>query len=107
MLTLLQSMGAEVIFDEKMDLRLNAKEIEKYFAPYDLVKTMRASILVLGPLLSRFGRAEVSLPGGCAIGARPVNLHVKGLRAMGAKISIKNGYIYATAKKLQGTNYRF
>jgi len=107
MLTLLQSMGAEVIFDEKMDLRLNAKEIEKYFAPYDLVKTMRASILVLGPLLSRFGRAEVSLPGGCAIGARPVNLHVKGLRAMGAKISIKNGYIYATAKKLQGTNYCF
>ena len=107
MLTLLQSMGAEVILDEKMDLRLNAKEIDKYFAPYDLVKTMRASILVLGPLLSRFGKAEVSLPGGCAIGARPVNLHVKGLRAMGAKISIKDGYIFATAKKLQGVNYCF
>jgi len=107
MLTLLQSMGAEVILDEKMDLRLNAKEIDKYFAPYDLVKTMRASILVLGPLLSRFGKAEVSLPGGCAIGARPVNLHVKGLRAMGAKISIKDGYIYATAKKLKGVNYYF
>ena len=72
-------------------------------APYELVKTMRASILVLGPLLGRFGRAEVSLPGGCAIGARPVNLHVEGLRAMGASIAIENGYIRARAERLRGT----
>ena len=107
MLTLLQSMGVEVIFDEKMRLILNAKEIKTFIAPYDLVKTMRASILVLGPLLSRFGEAEVSLPGGCAIGARPVNLHIEGLRAMGADIQVKNGYIMANAKKLYGADYYF
>ena len=76
--------------------------IKEFLAPYELVKTMRASILVLGPLLGRFGHADVSLPGGCAIGARPVNLHVMGLRAMGASISIDNGYIRARAPKLQG-----
>ena len=76
--------------------------IKEFLAPYELVKTMRASILVLGPLLGRFGHADVSLPGGCAIGARPVNLHVLGLRAMGASISIDNGYIRARAAKLKG-----
>jgi UDP-N-acetylglucosamine 1-carboxyvinyltransferase len=80
----------------------DASGIKEFLAPYDLVKTMRASILVLGPLLGRFGSADVSLPGGCAIGARPVNLHVTGLRAMGASISIDNGYIRARAAKLEG-----
>ena len=76
--------------------------IREYFAPYELVKTMRASILVLGPLLARFGRADVSLPGGCAIGARPVNIHVAGLQAMGADIHIEGGYIRARAGAPQG-----
>ena len=80
----------------------DASSIKEFLAPYELVKTMRASILVLGPLLGRFGQADVSLPGGCAIGARPVNLHVAGLRAMGASISLDNGYIRARAAKLRG-----
>tara|TARA_Y100000768_G_scaffold1455_1_gene1130 strand:- start:1720 stop:2979 length:1260 start_codon:yes stop_codon:yes gene_type:complete len=107
MITLLQSMGVEVIFDDRMRLNLNAQNVNKLIAPYDLVKTMRASILVLGPLVSRFGAAEVSLPGGCAIGARPVNLHIDGLRAMGADIEVQDGYIKASAKKLQGVDYSF
>lgn len=107
MITLLQSMGVEVIFDDRMQLNLNARNVDRLIAPYDLVKTMRASILVLGPLVSRFGSAEVSLPGGCAIGARPVNLHIDGLRAMGAEIEVEDGYIKASATKLQGADYAF
>jgi len=82
---------------------LNGSQIQNFEAPYDMVKTMRASILALGPLLARFGEAKVSLPGGCAIGARPVDQHIKGLQAMGAEISIEAGYIHARAKKLKGT----
>jgi UDP-N-acetylglucosamine 1-carboxyvinyltransferase len=102
MIELLGRMGVSVTIDEKMRIEVNASTIKEYFAPYQLVKTMRASILVLGPLLARFGRADVSLPGGCAIGARPVNIHVAGLQAMGADIPIENGYIKARAGRLRG-----
>lgn len=102
MFTLLQSMGAEVTFDDKLNVQIDAANLSEYRAPYDLVKTMRASILVLGPLLARYGAADVSMPGGCAIGARPVNLHVRGLQAMGADISVENGYIRARARRLRG-----
>lgn len=101
-LTLLQSMGAEVTFDDSLDVEVDASKVAEYRAPYDLVKTMRASILVLGPLLARHGAADVSLPGGCAIGARPVNLHVHGLQAMGADVTVENGYIRARARRLHG-----
>jgi len=91
-----------------MALQVNASNVSRYQAPYDLVKTMRASILVLGPLLARFGKAEVSFPGGCAIGSRPVDLHLKGLQALGADISIEGGYIHASAPgKLRGAQYTF
>ncbi len=100
---LLGRMGVTVTIDERMRIEVDASSIREYFAPYDLVKTMRASILVLGPLLARFGRADVSLPGGCAIGARPVNIHVAGLQAMGAAIHIEGGYIRARAERLKGT----
>jgi UDP-N-acetylglucosamine 1-carboxyvinyltransferase len=106
-ITLLQSMGVEVTFDEKLDVHADASKVSTPRAPYELVKTMRASILVLGPLVARFGEAEVSLPGGCAIGARPVNLHVHGLRAMGASVSVENGYIRARADRLHGANIVF
>ncbi|MFM1892551.1 MAG: hypothetical protein RLZ44_1628 [Pseudomonadota bacterium] len=99
---LLGRMGVHLTVDEKMRIEVNSDEVRELSAPYELVKTMRASILVLGPLLARFGRAEVSLPGGCAIGSRPVNLHIDGLRAMGADISVENGYIRARAKRLKG-----
>jgi len=99
---LLGRMGVSLTMDEKMDVEVNPATIKSYIAPYELVKTMRASILVLGPLLARFGEAEVSLPGGCAIGARPVNLHIHGLELMGADISVENGYIKAKCKRLQG-----
>ncbi|HSH41530.1 MAG TPA: UDP-N-acetylglucosamine 1-carboxyvinyltransferase [Arenicellales bacterium] len=101
-LELLGRLGVEVEVDEKMSIRACARDVDELCAPYDLVKTMRASILVLGPLLARFGHAEVSLPGGCAIGSRPVNLHIKGLEAMGAEISIDEGYIKASASRLKG-----
>ena len=102
MLKLLRQMGLRVEQDgERMSL--NGSAIEKLEAPYELVKTMRASILVLGPLVTRFGEAKVSLPGGCAIGSRPVDQHIKGLQAMGAEIAIEAGYIHAKAKKLKGT----
>ena len=100
-LKLLSQMGVAVSREDGA-LALNGAHIDNPFAPYEMVKTMRASILVLGPLLARFGKATVSLPGGCAIGSRPVNLHIKGLEAMGAKIEISNGYINATAKRLRG-----
>jgi UDP-N-acetylglucosamine 1-carboxyvinyltransferase len=102
MIELLGRMGVSVTIDEKMRIEVDASTIKEYFAPYQLVKTMRASILVLGPLLARFGAADVSLPGGCAIGARPVNIHVAGLQAMGADIHIENGYIKARAARLKG-----
>jgi UDP-N-acetylglucosamine 1-carboxyvinyltransferase len=107
MLTLLQSMGVEVTLDDKMNVESNAGNVSNRRAPYELVKTMRASILVLGPLVARFGEALVSLPGGCAIGARPVNLHVEGLQAMGASVSVENGYIHARASRLQGAHIIF
>jgi len=99
---LLGAMGVHLVIDEKLNIETDVSTINRFYAPYELVRTMRASILVLGPLLSRFGQAEVSLPGGCAIGSRPVNLHVQGLQAMGADISIENGYIKASAKRLKG-----
>jgi UDP-N-acetylglucosamine 1-carboxyvinyltransferase len=104
MIELLGRMGVSVTVDEKMRIEVDASTIKEYFAPYQLVKTMRASILVLGPLLARFGSADVSLPGGCAIGARPVNIHVAGLQAMGADIHIENGYIKARARRLKGAH---
>ena len=100
---LLRRMGVDVVFHDGVQLEIDAGGTSTFVAPYELVKTMRASILVLGPLVGRFGRADVSLPGGCAIGARPVNLHVSGLRALGAEIELENGYIRARAKKLIGT----
>jgi UDP-N-acetylglucosamine 1-carboxyvinyltransferase len=99
---LLGRMGVSVTVDEKMRVEVDNKTFDKPFAPYELVKTMRASILVLGPLVARYGAADVSLPGGCAIGARPVNIHVAGLQAMGAEINIEGGYIRARAKRLHG-----
>lgn len=102
MIGLLGRMGVSVTVDERMRIEVDATGIRECFAPYELVKTMRASILVLGPLLARFGQADVSLPGGCAIGARPVNIHVAGLQAMGADIRIENGYIKARADRLKG-----
>ena len=100
---LLRQLGVEVVFHDGVRIEIDASNVASCVAPYDLVKTMRASILVLGPLLARFGEADVSLPGGCAIGARPVDLHVHALRAMGATISIENGYIRARADRLRGT----
>jgi len=104
MMELLGQLGAKLVVDEKMNVQVDASYTNKFIAPYDLVKTMRASILVLGPLLTRFGQADVSLPGGCAIGTRPVDLHLKALKAMGAEIIVKNGYIKARCKngRLQG-----
>jgi UDP-N-acetylglucosamine 1-carboxyvinyltransferase len=99
---LLGRMGVSITMNEMMSVEVDASTISPLVAPYELVKTMRASILVLGPLLARFGQAEVSLPGGCAIGSRPVNLHIHGLEAMGADISVENGYIKARAKRLKG-----
>jgi UDP-N-acetylglucosamine 1-carboxyvinyltransferase len=99
---LLGQMGVELIIDERMKIHVDPRPAKHYFAPYDLVKTMRASILVLGPLVARFGEAVVSLPGGCAIGSRPVDLHIKGLQALGADVVVENGYIKAKAKRLRG-----
>jgi len=99
---LLGRMGVSLTIDEYMNIEVDTSTIEELFAHYEVVKTMRASILVLGPLLARFGKAEVSLPGGCAIGSRPVNLHLRGLEAMGAKIEVKGGYIHAECKRLKG-----
>src|SRR5579883_502305 len=101
--SLLGQMGVRITLDERSNIEVNAARLESFHAAYELVRTMRASVLVLGPLLSRFGEAEVSLPGGCAIGTRPVDQHLKGMRAMGADIRIENGYIKAKAKRLQGT----
>lgn len=103
-MSLLGQMGVHLTLDEHSNVEVDASNVHSWHAPYELVRTMRASILVLGPLLSRFGEADISLPGGCAIGTRPVDQHLKGLRLMGAEISVENGYIKAKAKKrLQGT----
>ena len=99
---LLGRMGVDLVVDERMNIQVDPRSICSFQAPYELVRTMRASILVLGPLVARFGQAEVSLPGGCAIGSRPVNLHIKGLEAMGADIKVENGYIRARANRLKG-----
>ena len=107
MVRLIAGMGVSITLVDDNKLVLDSSKIRNFMAPYDLVKTMRASILVLGPLIARFGEATVSLPGGCAIGARPVNLHLDGLKAMGAEIEINEGYICAKAKKLKGTHFSF
>lgn len=99
---LLGQMGVQLVVDERMNIHIDPRTADNYFAPYNLVKTMRASILVLGPLVARFGHADVSLPGGCAIGSRPVNMHIKGLQALGADVTVENGYIRARAKRLRG-----
>ena len=97
---LLGRMGAELSIDSRMQVDIDPRSMRHYEAPYDLVKTMRASILVLGPLVARYGRARVSLPGGCAIGSRPVDLHLHGLRALGAEVEVLNGNIEARADRL-------
>ena len=101
-LTLLGHLGMQVSLDDQGGVELQAAHLDKLEAPYELVKTMRASILVLGPILARYGEARVSLPGGCAIGSRPVDLHIKGLQAMGAEIHIEHGYIHAKSSRLKG-----
>ena len=106
-ITLLQSMGVQVTFDDRLNVEVDASAVDRRLAPYELVKTMRASILVLGPLVARFGEADVSLPGGCAIGARPVNLHVQGLEAMGASVAVEDGYIRARSDRLKGAHIVF
>ncbi len=102
MLRLIAQMGVSVVKDGEGSLTLDSRALDNPLAPYELVKTMRASILVLGPLLARCGEAKVSLPGGCAIGARPVDQHIKGLQAMGAQIRVENGYVLARASRLKG-----
>ena len=107
MLSLLQMMGVQATIDDQLEVEIDATRVDRREAPYELVKTMRASILVLGPLLARFGEADVSLPGGCAIGARPVNLHVAGLQAMGADVVVEDGFIKARADRLKGAHIVF
>ena len=107
MFELLGSMGADILLDENMDFTVTSKNLTDIEARYELVKTMRASILVLGPLVAKYGKARIALPGGCAIGSRPVNYHLDSLKQMGAKIVLKNGYIEATADKLKGANIKF
>ena len=101
---LLRQMGVRTE-GESGTVRLNAAGVVSQEAPYDLVKTMRASVLVLGPLVAKWKRARVSLPGGCAIGARPINLHLKGLAAMGARVELKHGYVEAQADRLKGSGF--
>ncbi|MBW5291128.1 MAG: UDP-N-acetylglucosamine 1-carboxyvinyltransferase [Candidatus Ruthia sp. Asou_11_S2] len=106
-LRLLMDMGAEFILESDNSLFVDSSKLTNLVAQYNLVKTMRASILALGPMLAKYGQAKISLPGGCAIGSRPVNLHLKALEDLGAFIKVENGYIYATAKKLIGTEIHF
>jgi UDP-N-acetylglucosamine 1-carboxyvinyltransferase len=107
MFELLGSMGADILLDEDMNFTIQSNNLKDIEARYELVKTMRASILVLGPLLAKYGKARIALPGGCAIGSRPVNYHLDSLRQMGAEIALKNGYIEASAENLQGASIRF
>ena len=102
---LLLELGVKI--ENREGISINASDLCNYEAPYDLVKTMRASVLVLGPLLARLKKAKVSLPGGCAIGARPINLHLNGLAALGAKVELKHGYVEAEAKRLKGAHIYF
>ena len=103
---LLGQMGVQLVLDDRMKIQVDPRPADRYFAPYELVKTMRASSLVLGPLVARCGRARVSLPGGCAIGARPVNFHIKGFEALGAEIELADGYVLARAPGgLKGATY--
>jgi len=104
---LLGAMGVQLMVDEKLTITADPRFITSTVAPYELVKTMRASILVLGPLVARFGHAEVSLPGGCAIGSRPVEQHIRGLQALGAEVTVENGFIKARAERLRGGRYVF
>ena len=105
MIELLGCMGVQPVIDEKLNVEVDSSTIKHFSAPYELVKTMRASILVLGPLLAHYGEAEVALPGGCAIGSRPVNLHISALKAMGADIKVEDGYIKASVvNKLKGAH---
>ena len=109
LINLIKVLGREVEFNEEKEiLKISNKNKNKYFAPYSIMRTMRAGVLVLAPLLAKFGKARVSLPGGCSIGARPVNLHLEALKKLGAKINVKNGYIDAIAPKgLSGSNIKF
>ena len=107
MFELIGSMGADISLDERMNFRLNTSNLSNLEARYELVKTMRASILVLGSMVAKYGYAKIALPGGCAIGSRPVNYHLKALEKLGAEISLNNGYIEAKAKKLTGANIEF
>ena len=107
MFELLGSMGSEILLDENMDFTISSANLKDIEARYELVKTMRASILVLGPLLSKYGKARIALPGGCAIGSRPVNFHLDALKQMGASINLRNGYIEANASRLKGANIKF
>ncbi|MEO5346769.1 MAG: UDP-N-acetylglucosamine 1-carboxyvinyltransferase [Magnetococcus sp. YQC-9] len=104
MLELLGQHGSAITIDEKLGVEIDNSQVNNFRAPYDLVRTMRASILVMGPLVARHGQAEISLPGGCAIGSRPVNLHIEGLRKMGAQITLDEGYIRAKSKRLHGAH---
>ena len=107
MIELLGRMGVSMLVGDKLSVEIDPRTINSCVAPYELVKTMRASILVLGPLVARYGEARVSLPGGCAIGSRPVDLHIKGLEAMGATVTVEDGYIHAVAERLQGAHIFF
>ena len=107
MFELLGSMGSEILLDENMDFTISSANLKDIEARYELVKTMRASILVLGPLLAKYGKARIALPGGCAIGSRPVNFHLDALKQMGASITLRNGYIEANASQLNGANIKF
>jgi UDP-N-acetylglucosamine 1-carboxyvinyltransferase len=104
---LLGELGVRIDVDDAYDLRIDARNVHSHVAPYELVKTMRASVLVLGPLLARFGAAEVSLPGGCAIGSRPIDQHIKGMQALGADISVDHGFVNASARRLRGARIVF
>jgi UDP-N-acetylglucosamine 1-carboxyvinyltransferase len=106
-LRLLAELGAGIVIDDGFDIRIDPRSVRSHVAPYELVKTMRASVLVLGPLLAKHGAAEVSLPGGCAIGSRPVDQHIKGMQALGAEVSVEHGFIKASAKRLQGARVVF
>ena len=107
MFELLGSMGAEILLNENMDFTITSNNLKEKEARYELVKTMRASILVLGPLVAKYGSAKIALPGGCAIGSRPVNFHLDALEQLGASISLRNGYIEARADRLVGTKIKF
>ena len=107
MFELLGSMGAEIVLNENMDFTITSNDLKEKEARYELVKTMRASILVLGPLVAKYGKAKIALPGGCAIGSRPVNYHLDALEQLGASITLRNGYIEASADRLIGTKIKF